>query len=95
MYQKAKIHFLKKVDQNSKFFYDMVKMNVARNSILAVAKEDGSIITGAKDIAREFVAYYTLLCSEVHTLPVDVVCFNRAPNSLLSIPWTLVKQPHR
>ncbi|KAL2223648.1 UNVERIFIED_CONTAM: hypothetical protein Sindi_2934100 [Sesamum indicum] len=39
-------------------------MNVARNSILAVAKEDGSIITGAKDIAREFVAYYTLLCSE-------------------------------
>ncbi|KAK4404256.1 hypothetical protein Sango_0794200 [Sesamum angolense] len=39
-YQKAKIHFLKQGDQNTKFFHDMVKRNAARNSILAVTKSD-------------------------------------------------------
>ncbi|KAL2233466.1 UNVERIFIED_CONTAM: hypothetical protein Sindi_1526600 [Sesamum indicum] len=37
-YQKANIYFLKEVDQNTKFFHDIVKMNVAGNSILAVTK---------------------------------------------------------
>ncbi|KAL0322497.1 UNVERIFIED_CONTAM: hypothetical protein Sangu_1869000 [Sesamum angustifolium] len=50
-YQKAKIHFLKQGDRNTKFFHDMVKRNAARNSILAITKADGSIITSVLDIA--------------------------------------------
>ncbi|KAL0317947.1 UNVERIFIED_CONTAM: hypothetical protein Sangu_2209000 [Sesamum angustifolium] len=54
-FQKAKIHFLKQGDRNTKFFHDMVKRNAARNSILAITKADGSIITSAPEIAQEFV----------------------------------------
>ncbi|KAL0323598.1 UNVERIFIED_CONTAM: hypothetical protein Sangu_1979100 [Sesamum angustifolium] len=42
-------------DRNTKFFHDMVKRNAARNSILAITKADGSIITSAPEIAQEFV----------------------------------------
>ncbi|KAL0406308.1 UNVERIFIED_CONTAM: hypothetical protein Slati_3944700 [Sesamum latifolium] len=59
-------------DRNTKFFYDIVKRNAARNSILAITKSDGTIVTSAADIGQEFVAYYTLLLgTEVYTLPVD------------------------
>ncbi|KAL0444800.1 UNVERIFIED_CONTAM: hypothetical protein Slati_2202700 [Sesamum latifolium] len=37
-YQKAKIHFLKMGDRNTKFFHDMVKRNTSRSSILAAFK---------------------------------------------------------
>ncbi|KAL0329541.1 UNVERIFIED_CONTAM: hypothetical protein Sradi_4940800 [Sesamum radiatum] len=50
-YQKAKIHFLKQDDRNAKVFHDMVKRNMAKNSILTVTKSDGTIITSAPDIA--------------------------------------------
>ncbi|KAL0415832.1 UNVERIFIED_CONTAM: hypothetical protein Slati_3415100 [Sesamum latifolium] len=71
-YQKAKIHFLKMGDRNTKFFHDMVKQNAARSSILAITKSDGTVVTSAADIGHEFVAYYTsLLGTEVQTLPVD------------------------
>ncbi|KAL0336502.1 UNVERIFIED_CONTAM: hypothetical protein Sradi_4862100 [Sesamum radiatum] len=71
-YQKAKIHFLKQGDWNTKFFHDMVKRNATRNSILAITKADGSIITSVPDIAQEFVDFYTsLLGTEDQTLPVD------------------------
>ncbi|KAK4422623.1 hypothetical protein Salat_1844800 [Sesamum alatum] len=57
-YQKAKIHFLKR--------------NAAKSSIMAISKSNGSTITSAEDIGREFVAYFTsLLGTEVRTLPVD------------------------
>ncbi|KAL0290258.1 UNVERIFIED_CONTAM: hypothetical protein Scaly_2678200 [Sesamum calycinum] len=70
-YQKAKIHFLKQGDRNT-IFHDMVKRNAARNSIWAITKADGSIITSAPDIAQEFVDFYTsLLGTEDQTLPVD------------------------
>ncbi|KAL0302255.1 UNVERIFIED_CONTAM: hypothetical protein Sangu_3110900 [Sesamum angustifolium] len=39
----------------------MVKRNAARNSILAITKADGSIITSAPEIAQEFVNFYTSL----------------------------------
>ncbi|KAK4394386.1 hypothetical protein Sango_1909400 [Sesamum angolense] len=71
-FQKAKIHFLKQGDRNTKFFHDMVKRNAARNSILAITKADGSIITSAPDISQEFVDFYTsLLGTEDQTLLVD------------------------
>ncbi|KAL2238095.1 UNVERIFIED_CONTAM: putative mitochondrial protein [Sesamum indicum] len=71
-YQKTKIHFLKEGDRNTKFFHDMVKRNVARNSIGAVTRANGTVITAAEGIAQEFVDYYTsLLGTEAHTLPVD------------------------
>ncbi|KAL0324477.1 UNVERIFIED_CONTAM: hypothetical protein Scaly_2414800 [Sesamum calycinum] len=59
-YQKAKIHFLKQDDRNAKVFHDMVK-NMAKNSIFAVTKSDGTIITSAPDIAQEFIGFYTSL----------------------------------
>ncbi|XP_011085671.1 uncharacterized protein LOC105167597 [Sesamum indicum] len=71
-YQKAKIHFLKERDRNTKFFHDIMKRNVTRNSIGAVPRADGTVITAAEDIAQEFVDYYkSLLGTEAHTLPVD------------------------
>ncbi|KAL2235300.1 UNVERIFIED_CONTAM: hypothetical protein Sindi_1262200 [Sesamum indicum] len=71
-YQEAKIHYLKEGDENTKFFHDMVKRNAARNSITAVTRADGTIITSADEIAQEFVDYYTsLLGTESHTIPVD------------------------
>ncbi|XP_011100436.1 uncharacterized protein LOC105178624 [Sesamum indicum] len=78
-YQKAKIHFLKEGDR-TKFFHDMVKRNVARNSIGAVTRADGTVITSVEDIAQDFVDYYTsLLSTEAHTLPVDDGVFEWGP----------------
>ncbi|KAL0438678.1 UNVERIFIED_CONTAM: hypothetical protein Slati_2350800 [Sesamum latifolium] len=69
-YQKAKIHFLKMGDMNTKFFHDMVKKNAAKRSILAITKSDGSTITSEADIGQEFVAYFTsLLGTEAQTAP--------------------------
>ncbi|KAK4390169.1 hypothetical protein Sango_2080200 [Sesamum angolense] len=80
-FQKAKIHFLKQGDRNTKFFHDMVKRNAARNSILAITKADGSIITSAPKIAQEFVNFYTsLLGTEDQTLPVDDGVFHWGPS---------------
>ncbi|KAL2246474.1 UNVERIFIED_CONTAM: hypothetical protein Sindi_2915600, partial [Sesamum indicum] len=79
-YQKAKIHYLKDGDRNTKFFHDMVKRNVTKNSIGAVTRADGTVITAAEDIAQEFVDYYTsLLGTEAHTLPVDDGVFEWGP----------------
>ncbi|KAL2228933.1 UNVERIFIED_CONTAM: hypothetical protein Sindi_1873000 [Sesamum indicum] len=79
-YQKAKIHYLKDGDRNTKFFHDMVKRNAARNSITAVTRADGTIITAADEIAQEFVDYYTsLLGDESHTIPVDDGVFDCSP----------------
>ncbi|KAL2225249.1 UNVERIFIED_CONTAM: Retrovirus-related Pol polyprotein from type-2 retrotransposable element R2DM, partial [Sesamum indicum] len=68
-YQKAKIHYLKDGDRNTKFFHDMVKRNVTKNSIGAVTRADGTVITAAEDIAQEFA----------HTLPVDDGVFEWGP----------------
>ncbi|XP_011083922.1 uncharacterized protein LOC105166312 [Sesamum indicum] len=58
----------------------MVKRNVARNSIGAVTRADGTVITAAEGIAQEFVDYYTsLLGTEAHTLPVDDGVFEWGP----------------
>ncbi|KAL0421051.1 UNVERIFIED_CONTAM: Retrovirus-related Pol polyprotein from type-2 retrotransposable element R2DM [Sesamum latifolium] len=79
-YQKAKVHFLKMGDRNTKFFHDIVKRNVARSSILAITKSDSTVVTSAADIGHEFVAYYTsLLGTEVQTLQVDNDVFEWGP----------------
>ncbi|KAL0444065.1 UNVERIFIED_CONTAM: hypothetical protein Slati_2129200 [Sesamum latifolium] len=79
-YQKTKIHFLKQGDRNTKFFHEMVKRNAARNSILAITKNDGSIITSVPDIAQEFIAFYTsLLGTEDQTWSVDDDVFEWGP----------------
>ncbi|KAL0358163.1 UNVERIFIED_CONTAM: hypothetical protein Scaly_1502000 [Sesamum calycinum] len=96
-YQKAKIHFLKQGDWNTKFFHDMVKRNATRNSILAITKADGSIITSVPDIAQEFVDFYTsLLGTEDQTLPVDDGVFHWGLSlSFQSLPQIFVGQSHR
>ncbi|KAL2246037.1 UNVERIFIED_CONTAM: hypothetical protein Sindi_2871900 [Sesamum indicum] len=82
-YQKAKIHYLKEGDRNTKFFHDMVKRNVTRNSIGAVTRADGTVIIEVEDIVQEFVDYYTsLLGTEAYTLPIDDGVFEWA--SILS-----------
>ncbi|KAK4397852.1 hypothetical protein Sango_1260700 [Sesamum angolense] len=58
----------------------MVKRNAERNSILAITKVDGSIITSAPDITQKFVDFYTsLLGTEDQTLPVDDGVFHWGP----------------
>ncbi|KAK4389648.1 putative mitochondrial protein [Sesamum angolense] len=79
-YQKAKLHFLKMGDRNTKFFHDMVKRNAAKSSILAITKTDGTTITSTMEIGQEFVSYFTsLLGTEVLTLPMDNAVFNWGP----------------
>ncbi|KAL0378724.1 UNVERIFIED_CONTAM: hypothetical protein Sradi_3177900 [Sesamum radiatum] len=79
-YQKAKIHFLKMGDRNTKFFHDIVKRNAAKSVILSITKGDGTIVTATEDIGHEFVAYYTsLLGTEIQTLPVDSDVFEWGP----------------
>ncbi|KAK4382386.1 hypothetical protein Sango_2876400 [Sesamum angolense] len=59
----------------------MVKRNATRNSILAITKADGSIITSVPDIAQEFVDFYTsLLGIEDQTRPVDDEVFHWGPS---------------
>ncbi|KAL0295278.1 UNVERIFIED_CONTAM: hypothetical protein Sangu_2511200 [Sesamum angustifolium] len=59
----------------------MVKRNATRNSILAITKADGSIITSVPDIAQEFVDFYTLLLGiEDQTRPVDDEVFHWGPS---------------
>ncbi|KAL0364164.1 UNVERIFIED_CONTAM: hypothetical protein Sangu_0514000 [Sesamum angustifolium] len=80
-YQKTEIHFLKQGDRNIKFFYDMVKRNATRNSILAITKSDGTIITSTPDIAQEFINFYTsLLGIEHQTRLVDNGVFHWGPS---------------
>ncbi|KAK4415266.1 hypothetical protein Salat_2633900 [Sesamum alatum] len=79
-YQKAKIHFLKMGDRNTKFFHDLVKRNSAKRSIMAITKSNGTIITSTEDIGHEFVAFFTsLLGTEAPTNPVDNNVFEWGP----------------
>ncbi|KAL0449170.1 UNVERIFIED_CONTAM: hypothetical protein Slati_1473400 [Sesamum latifolium] len=58
----------------------MVKRNVARSSILAITKRDGTVVMSTADIGHEFIAYYTsLLGSKVQTLSVDNGVFEWGP----------------
>ncbi|KAL0290023.1 UNVERIFIED_CONTAM: hypothetical protein Sangu_2591800 [Sesamum angustifolium] len=58
----------------------MVKRNAARNSILAITKANGSIITSFPDITQEFVDFYTsLLGNEDQTLLVNDGVFHWEP----------------
>ncbi|KAK4394652.1 putative mitochondrial protein [Sesamum angolense] len=91
-YQKAKIHFLKQGNKNTKFFYDMVKRNATRNSILAIVKGDGSIITSTPDIAQEFIDFYTsLLGTEDQILPFDDEIFHWGPSLTLEFASDLCR----
>ncbi|KAL0445945.1 UNVERIFIED_CONTAM: hypothetical protein Slati_1722400 [Sesamum latifolium] len=95
-YQKAKIHYMKMGDRNTKFFHDMVKRNAAKSSILAITKSDGSTITVAADIGQEFVAYFTSpLGTEAQTLPVDNDVFEWGQSYLRSRLQSFVNQSHR
>ncbi|KAK4397837.1 hypothetical protein Sango_1259200 [Sesamum angolense] len=91
-YQKAKVHFLKMGDQNTKFFHDMVKRNAVKSSILAITKSNGSTITSAAEIGQEFVTYFTsLLGTEVQTLLVDNDVFNWGPKLSFELALELCK----
>ncbi|KAL0458715.1 UNVERIFIED_CONTAM: Retrovirus-related Pol polyprotein from type-1 retrotransposable element R2 [Sesamum latifolium] len=94
-YQKAKIHFLKMGDINTKFFHDIMKRNTAKSSILAITKSDGSTITSEADIGQEFVAYFTsLLGTEAQTLSVDSDVFEWGQSYLLNMLWSFVERSH-
>ncbi|KAL0423758.1 UNVERIFIED_CONTAM: hypothetical protein Sradi_0910600 [Sesamum radiatum] len=64
----------------------MVKRNTARNSILAVTKSDGCIITFAPEIAQKFIGFYTsLLDTEDQTRPADDGVFEWGPMLTLEL----------
>lgn len=56
--QKARSDFLIMGDRCSKFFHDLIKRNNKKNSIIALTKADGLVITREEEIAAEFVKYY-------------------------------------
>ncbi|KAL0402635.1 UNVERIFIED_CONTAM: hypothetical protein Slati_4293400 [Sesamum latifolium] len=91
-YQKAKIHFLKMGDQNTKSFHDMVKRNAAKSSILTITKSNGSTIISAADIDQEFITYFTsLLGAELQTLPVDNDVFEWGPKLSIELALELCR----
>lgn len=59
--QKAKCDFVRFGDRCSKFFHDLIKRNNKRNSIVAITKRDGLVVTDEYEIAAEFVDYYSNL----------------------------------
>ncbi|XP_020555063.1 uncharacterized protein LOC105178632 [Sesamum indicum] len=84
-YQKAKIHHLKEGDRNTKFFHDMVKRNVARNSIGAITRADGTVITAAEDGVFEWgpllsPKHTVELCRAVMPLEVKDAIFHISDN---------------
>ncbi|KAL0438833.1 UNVERIFIED_CONTAM: hypothetical protein Slati_2366300 [Sesamum latifolium] len=94
-YQKAKIHFLKQGDRNTKFFHDMVKRNTTRNSILAVTKTDGLSLP-LRILPRNSLV--STPCSWVPRIRHSrwmIVYLNGGPFFLRSLHWTFVEQSHR
>ncbi|KAL0336699.1 UNVERIFIED_CONTAM: hypothetical protein Sradi_4881800 [Sesamum radiatum] len=95
-FQKAKIHFLKQEDRNTKFFHDMVKRNAARNSILAITKADGSIITSARILPRKsLISTHRSWVPRIRHYRLMTGFFIGGRHSLRSLSRIFVGQSHR
>ncbi|XP_044505748.1 uncharacterized protein LOC123225703 [Mangifera indica] len=53
--QKSKVYWLKKGDQNTKFFFKSIKGRRNRNSIYRIQREDGSFVHNMEEVKEEFM----------------------------------------
>ena len=75
--QLAKAKYLENSDKGTKFFYDLIKSNRARNQIISLTKVDGETTSSPQQVSFLFVEYYKNL------LGVKSVC-SRLDRSILS-----------
>ncbi|KAK4708977.1 hypothetical protein R3W88_029902 [Solanum pinnatisectum] len=59
--QKSKINWILKGDQNTKFHYNFLKARRNVNRIFTIKDKEGTYLTNAKEISKEFIDYYNEL----------------------------------
>lgn len=72
--QKSRVQWLTKGDRNTKFFHQLTLKHRSRNRIRSLVKEDDSIVTNEKEIAKEVVDFfssYLLNLGNAHLVNVD------------------------
>lgn len=66
LHQKAKLHWLKEGDENSKTFFNSIKARKSQNTINTVMREDGTWAKSPAEVSEAFITFYKgLLGSKV------------------------------
>lgn len=66
-HRKSRTRWLKDGDRNTAFFHRQISNHNAKNRILHLKKEDGTVITNCKEVQEAAVAFY----AELFTRPAD------------------------
>jgi hypothetical protein len=61
MKQRSRLDWLKEGDRNTSFFHSKARERAQTNRILALRKEDGTVVTAQKDLESEAMAFYSRL----------------------------------
>lgn len=93
--QKSRVQWLNLGDQNTEFFFRMVKSRQGRNKIVSIVKEDGSRVDNPTEIKDEIVRFFqNLLSSTPRPTPIDMDLLDRVMTRKVSTSqcFDLVKE---
>ncbi|XP_059436514.1 uncharacterized protein LOC132169501 [Corylus avellana] len=69
--QRAKMHWLKNGDKNTRFFHECVKQRRRKNIISQIDDEEGRRWSNPREVERAFCSYYQNLFTSLHLTGVD------------------------